>query len=592
VYFLIGAAFFTSAPQPKGAHMEDLIFRKATFGQLDLAERSVPLVLTTETPVQRQGYLEILDMKRVDLSRGDLPLIESHNSDKLNIGIVRQIRVDGDKLRGVAVFGTSARANEVLADVESGIIRGISIGYQITDEGDQVPGQPLARSFGFMPFECSIVAVPADTKAGFYRSRKTLSLKSQGNTNMETISQTPYLETRNHAAEISAIARTIPGGAELALRAIETGQTVEEFQQIALKHLASKPLPTSDIGGHHNPVIDTSGAAVKVLRNASDIRSHYATRQGGGEDIGLIDFVRGAARMKTTEAASRALSVGTDSAGGYTVPVATMPGVLEALTPASSLIQAGVGILPLGEGAKSYNFAALDALPTAAWRAENGVVSESAPTFKNIAVTPHDLSFMVKMSRELLADSPNAEQALQVAIGQAMAIELDRAGLLGSGTAPEPRGLKNTSGIQTVTSGTNGAVLASYANFFSGLTALMGANAPMPNAAIMAPRSLVKLGGLVDTTNQPLQVPGMLQGIKLLQTSQLPINQTVGTSTDCSDIFLGDFSKMFFAMREQINIQVLNELYADYGQIAFVCHARVDVLVQYPQAFCLISGVR
>jgi hypothetical protein len=65
-----------------------------------------------------------------------------------------------------------------------------------------------------------------------------------------------------------------------------------------------------------------------------------------------------------------------------------------------------------------------------------------------------------------------------------------------------------------VTNGANGTSLASYANFFSAVQALLTADAPMPNAAIMAPRSLVKLGGLLDTTNQPLRVPPMLEQMK------------------------------------------------------------------------------
>ena len=85
-------------------------------------------------------------------------------------------------------------------------------------------------------------------------------------------------------------------------------------------------------------------------------------------------------------------------------------------------------------------------------------------------------------------------QALMQAIAQSFAKELDRVGLRGTGTAPEPRGLLNLSGIQSVTNGAAGTVLASYANLFTGTQALLEANAPMPTAAIMSPRSLIKLG--------------------------------------------------------------------------------------------------
>jgi len=566
--------------------------RKASFGQLDLAARSIPVVLSTDYPVQRQGYIEILDHSKVDLSRGDLPLIESHDSSNLNIGVVRSIHVDGNKLRGLAVFGTSTRANEVLADVEAGIVTGVSIGYSLADDGQPVAGDPLARSFGFTPYECSVVAVPADPKAGFYRSRKTLTLQNSERNTMQA-TPTPELETRNHPAEISAIARTLPNGAELAMRSIEAGHTVEEFQKIAIRALSNKPLATADLGPVFSPAPAAGESTMRLLRSAADIGAHFANRHHTSDrDIGLADFMRGVARMKTTSEATRALAVGTDTAGGFTVPIETMGGVLQALVPASSLLQAGAAILPLSDGAKSYSFAATNVIPTASWRNENAQLTQSEPTFKNITVVPRDLAFMVKMSRELLADSPNAEVALQQAIAQALALEIDRAGLMGSGTAPEPRGLKNTVGIQTVTNGAAGTVLASYANFFSGVEKLLIASAPMPTAAIMAPRSLVKLGALADTTGQPLQVPSLLQNIKLLQTSQVPVNLTVGASVDCSDIYLGDFTQMAFAVREQASVVVNDSIAADYGQIVFVVHTRVDVLVMYPAAFCLISGVR
>ena len=36
----------------------------------------------------------------------------------------------------------------------------------------------------------------------------------------------------------------------------------------------------------------------------------------------------------------------------------------------------------------------------------------------------------------------------------------------------------------------------------------------------------------------------MLEQMQLLATSQIPNTLTVGTSTDCSEIYIGDFSKM------------------------------------------------
>jgi HK97 family phage major capsid protein len=333
---------------------------------------------------------------------------------------------------------------------------------------------------------------------------------------------------------------------------------------------------------------------LKALRTADDFQAHYRERSAGGEAFDIADFLRGVANMGTTTAVRNALSVGTDSSGGFTVPTTLMPGILQALAPASSLMQAGAGIVPLEEGAKSYTYAGIDALPTAAWRLEAGNVPESDPTFRAVVGAPKSLSFRFKLSRELLADGRNLTEALNVAIGQAFAAAMDRAGLLGTGTNPEPRGLLNTAGVQAVANGTNGASLATtrFANFFTATQAIMQANGPMPSAAIMAPRSRVVLAGQLDTTGQPLMVPPMLQPMQMIVTSQIPVNLTVGTSTDCSLMFLGSFENLVFLLREAPSVQVLNELHAATGEIGFAAHARVDVAVLRPSVFALVTGVR
>jgi HK97 family phage major capsid protein len=330
-----------------------------------------------------------------------------------------------------------------------------------------------------------------------------------------------------------------------------------------------------------------------VLRSAADYRAHYNKLASNEESrFTFIDWMRGVANMQTTPEVRNTLSVGTDTAGGFSVPSLVMPGILEALAPASSLLTAGVGIVPMEVGAKTMNYPAVNALPVAAWRSEGGAVAESDPTFRNVQITPRSLAFRFKISRELLADSVGMNDALVRVIAQAFAKELDRAGLRGSGSAPEPRGLLNTAGIQTVGNGANGAALANYSNFFSAAQAILQADAPMPTAAIMSPRSLVKLGGLLDTTNQPLSVPPMLQNMTMVATSQIPNNLTVGTSTDCSEIYIGDYSRMLLVMRENVTIQLLNEAHATTGEIGFIGHVRADFAVQYPQAFAVATGVR
>lgn len=330
-----------------------------------------------------------------------------------------------------------------------------------------------------------------------------------------------------------------------------------------------------------------------VLHTLAAIKSHYRDKAqtAGEDDVGLADFMRGVANMATTPNARKALASGTGTTGGYAVPNLLQSGILEALVPVSSLLRAGAGIIPI-EAGQTTTFAAVNSIPTAAWRSEGGSVQMSDPAFRAVVATPRSLAFMFLVSRELLADGKDVDGALRNAIAQSFAKELDRAGLRGSGASPEPRGILNTAGIAAVTNGANGTVLAGYANIISAAQAILQADAPMPTAAIMSPRSLMRLGGLVDTLGQPIRIPQAIQTLQFIATSQVPNTLTVGSSTDASEIYVGAFGNMAFAMRENVSIMTADQLYAASGQVAFIGHVRVDVIVKYPAAFSVVTGVR
>lgn len=308
----------------------------------------------------------------------------------------------------------------------------------------------------------------------------------------------------------------------------------------------------------------------------------------------LGEFMRGVSGMRITPSVRNSLLAGTDTAGGFTLPSYLQLQMLQAMVPNSSLLTAGAGIAKLEEGAKNYRIAAINTIPTAAWRLEAGTLATSDPVFRAVTITPQSLSFIFKISRELLADSNNLDQALFTAIAQAFAKELDRAGLRGSGSAPEIRGILNTSGIQPVTNGAAGASLATtaYTNFISALQSILAADGPMPTAAIMSPRSMTVLAGLLDTTSQPRRQPPILDNTKFIATSQIPNNLTVGASSDCSEIYMGDFSSVIYFMREGVSVQLLKETYAGTGEIGFACHTRVDAAATYPGALAVVTGVR
>jgi HK97 family phage major capsid protein len=84
----------------------------------------------------------------------------------------------------------------------------------------------------------------------------------------------------------------------------------------------------------------------------------------------------------------------------------------------------------------------------------------------------------------------------------------------------------------------------------------------------------------------------MLSNMKFIATSQVPNDLVVGTSNDTTNMIVGSFEYMNFAMRESVSIQMLRELYAETGMLAFACHLRADVVLTYPAAFALVTGIR
>src|SRR5262245_8443703 len=164
---------------------------------------------------------------------------------------------------------------------------------------------------------------------------------------------------------------------------------------------------------------------------------------------------------------------------------------IDRLRNALVMVQAGVRTVPLTSDVTKIARLATD--PTAAWRAENAAVAESDPVFEAVTFAPKSLDVFFKTSRELVEDSVNAAEILEACLVRSFAVEVDRVALNGTGTAPMPRGLRNITGVNEVSQGTNGAALTSYDPLLDLLALLWTANVTVDPVAIMAPRTLATI---------------------------------------------------------------------------------------------------
>ncbi len=139
------------------------------------SSKRFPASISSDTPITRRTYdgewTEVLSHApgAVDLSRAPLPLIEGHDRSRANIGIVTDLKLDGGKLRGVVVLGSSARAEELAADIGDGIVRSLSVGYEILEQKRDEQKKRITGT-RWRPYETSIVSTPADASVGFGRS--------------------------------------------------------------------------------------------------------------------------------------------------------------------------------------------------------------------------------------------------------------------------------------------------------------------------------------------------------------------------------------------------------------------------------------
>lgn len=151
-------------------------------------ERKFILSFSSEEPYERYWGKEILDHgpEAVDLSRLNSigVLLFNHKRDKV---IGRIVRAWLENQRGMAEveFDSDQESEIIYQKVKAGTLKGVSVGYQIDIIEEVMQGKvstdgrftgPCGVARKWMPFEISIVSVPADATVGVGREFvKTLS---------------------------------------------------------------------------------------------------------------------------------------------------------------------------------------------------------------------------------------------------------------------------------------------------------------------------------------------------------------------------------------------------------------------------------
>lgn len=303
----------------------------------------------------------------------------------------------------------------------------------------------------------------------------------------------------------------------------------------------------------------------------------------------------------------KAMSAGSDTAGGYIVPSQYVAELIELFRAEAIVAQLGATMLdnlvgfPI-EMPKQTGGA------TAYWVGENAAITESEQTLGQIALTPKAVAALVKLSNRLLKNSnPSVEAMIRSDIATVLALKVDLAALRGSGANTEPIGIANTPSINTVTLGTNGAV-PTFDDLYNMQYELQLDNAYRGNLAfafhpairkVLLQTKIAQFSG--DTAGdyiiQPMVSDSQLVswlGHPYKMTTQIPIDGTKGTAKNCTEIYFGNWKEMLIGSWGGLEIMASKETSDAFekNQTWIRIIQEVDIAVRHPESFCLISDAK
>jgi len=598
---------------------------KVTRNNVNEENRTVELSFSSEAPYERWFGMEVLDHSEssVDLTRlrkGGAVLVDHDTRDQ--VGVVEEVVISSErKGRARVRFGKSQRANEIFQDVLDEIRTCVSVGYEIRDmKLDGRSGDlDVYRVNSWSPFEISIVSIPADTSVGTNRQHEKTTNPILKETAMSTENQAApvvqpavdvkSVETQARADERKAMQRQVNellstgdqfGAQDLAKRAIEQGHSVDQLRMAILESRSNEtPMQaeTPDVG---LTAKETRSYSMTKLLNALANPTDQNAQRAAAFEFEVSNAACQRMKKETKgamvpfEVLKRDLNVGTAIDGGNLVATELLSGsFIDSLENALALRQCGATMLtglngniaiPRQTGGASHF-----------WLGENGAPTESSATFDQVAMTPKTVGAFTDISRRLLLQSSlSMESFVQNELALRLALAIDLAGIAGTGSGNQPRGLLNIAGLGSVVGGTNGGALT-WGRVVDLETQAAAANALVQNMCYLTNakvRGSLKQTEKASGTAQFVMGEGdTLNGYRAVISQQVPGNLTKGTGTALSANIFGNFADLIIGMWGGLDLQVDPYTQNTKGAVRVTAFQDVDINIRHPESFAVMKDI-
>lgn len=344
---------------------------------------------------------------------------------------------------------------------------------------------------------------------------------------------------------------------------VELGKSIERFEkQEAMDKAMAQPVAKPIM---NQPTKDT---AVKTGRASDEYREAMLT-----------------ALRSNFQKVSNVLMEGTDTAGGYLVPVEYDRRLVDVLTEEN--IMRGLATKITTSGEHKINIAATK--PAASWIEEGAAISFGEATFDQIMMDAYKLHIAIKITEELLYDNAfNLESYIIEQFGKAMANAEEDAFLNGDGKG-KPTGLFHATlgGEQKCTTATANISADDVINLIYTLKRPYRRNASF----IINDQTIAALRKLKDNNGAYIWQPSLVAGEPdrifgyAIHTSRYAPVAAAGKPV----MAFGDYSYYDIGDRGPRSLQQLRELFAGNGMVGYLMKERVDGRLILPEAVQILK---
>jgi len=579
-------------------------FRNMEFKSFDEEKRTVELSFSSEEPYERYWGVEILDHSTTSVNMERLnnsaPLLFNHNRDTV-IGVVEYAKVEDRKGIALVRFGNSAKAKEVFSDVVDGIMKNVSVGYQIDEmklesESDGVETYRVTR---WQPFEISIVSIPADNTVGVGRGsddlkelevkilnskkseEKTMAKEQNENVDVKTVQAEARAAERTRVRELAAIGSKFNQDS-LAQKAIEDGTSVDSFRAMVLEKIGqAKPVDTkaADIGMSDNEIKEYSFSRALTAAITGDWSKAGLEREASNQVAKMLGkdsrgfYVPHQVLQRDLTTTAGAAIIDTTTGGASFIEILR-----------NKLVIAKLGGQVLSGLSGNVAIPKQTGSATAYWIDEGAATTASDLALGLIELKPKTVSAKSGYTRQmLLQGNPDIERLVMNDLATNIALAIDKAAISGTGANGQPLGVLNTTGIGAVDCSAEAGGL-NWGNVVKFETLTAESNADVSNMHYVAGAGVA--GKLKTTqkesgTGRYLLENNEVNGYGFARTNQ------VGADT----MLFGDFSQLITGLWGGLDIMIDPYTNADSGGIVIRAFQSVDVGVRYAQSFSATTNI-